>query len=547
MKYMKLFPAIAAAVLTATVFTGCSEDEYTSRGDLFQPRIIDEYPKVNGNNIEIAWYSVNNAVGYTVELYTDNYYTQKFMTLNVDRPYVNIEDIPYATTYYIKVRSDAADSIHDSQWNSVSATTEARPDFAPILYDVSKTEITETGATIRWKVDPANPADSISIVPKMDTSLPSVSRRLTAEEQAQGSMTVTGLVKNTLYAVNIYDTSKPRRYDRPYNEVTFRTAGPAAQSIQIGMTDDLGAILSENNDNPEIPEGTEYYLPAGSIYRIQPFAIKKGFRIAGATGGRKPVIEVNGTFRFADAAYIQSLEFQNVEIRNTASGQYFMNCGNTYTVENVSFVNVDFRNIMRGFWRHQGANTKTINNIEIEGCWFDQCGWQTGTYGMFNFGSAGKNEVGSYDRIDRLTIKNTTFSRGGYSENAKYGWGNIVSMPMSDCPIDLQLKNVTIYDYCVNQTMFDLSNAAGSSITMTGVLLASPSGDLYKAASGTKMTFDNNFTTADYLLGGSKMKATDLSVKAADLFVDPAGGDYTIKDKTSPVYTGRAGDTRWIK
>jgi hypothetical protein len=49
--------------------------------------------------------------------------------------------------------------------------------------DVSKTEITESSAIIRWKKDnKQNPVDSISIMPMMDTTLPGVSRYLTIEE-----------------------------------------------------------------------------------------------------------------------------------------------------------------------------------------------------------------------------------------------------------------------------------------------------------------------------------------------------------------------------
>lgn len=546
MKHIKSFMALAAFTLAATALTGCSDDEYTSRGDLFQPRLIDNYPLVTSNNIEIAWYEVNNAVGYTVELYTDGYYTNKFMTVDVTQPYVDIEDVPYGTTFYIKLRSNAADSLHNSQWNSTSAKTEARPEFASIVEDVSKTEITETEATIRWKVDPSNPADSISIVPKMDETLPTITRMLTADEIASGSMTVTGLEKNTLYAVNLYDTSKPRKYDKPYNEVTFRTAGPAAQSIQIGLLDDLSTILTDNNDDPEIPEGTEYYLPAGSTFQITPFKIKKGFRIVGATGDKKAVIELNGTFGFATDAYVQSIEFQNVEIRNAAQNQYFMNVGNSYTLESASFVNVDFKNIMRGFWRHQGSNKKVINSIELEGCLFDQCGWQTGTYGTFYFVSD-KSNVTDFDQVDKLSIKNCTFCRGGSTENSKYGWGNIVNYNQSECPMELTLKNVTIYDFCINNRVFDLNNAAGSTVTMQGVLVASNCGDMFRVGANSTTSFSNNYTTTDYLLGGKKISATDLSVSAADIFADPANGDYTIKDTSSPIYTNRAGDTRWLK
>ena len=107
----------------------------------------------------------------------------------------------------------------------------------------------------------------------MDTTLPGVSRYLTIEEMMQGYAEVDGLTKNTLYAVNLYDTSKPRKYDKPYNQVTFRTAGPSAMSIQVGLEDDLSAMLLDNDVDPEVPEGTEYYLPAGSSYRVTPFSL----------------------------------------------------------------------------------------------------------------------------------------------------------------------------------------------------------------------------------------------------------------------------------
>lgn len=524
---------------------GCKEDEYTSRGDLFQPRFAQD-PVVEGNTIKLVWYQVNNAKSYTVQVFTDNYYTNLFTETEVTDPSVVIDDIPYATTYYIKVRCNAAEAVHNSQWASTSATTEKRPEYAEIVQDVSKTEITENSAVIRWTVDPDNPADSICVAPKMDKTIESVTRYLTDEEKAKGWAEIDGLTKNTLYTVNLYDTHKPRKYDKPYNEVTFRTAGPAAQSIMVGLTDDLSAILADNNEDPEIPEGTEYYLPAGSTYTISTFGIKKGFRIVGATGDSKAKIIVNGSWKFESGAYIQSLEFQNVEVQNAATGQYFFNCGNPFTLESASFVNVDFVNIMRGFWRHQGVNKKHIMNIEFEGCRFDKCGWQTGCYGTFAFGSAEKNSVASNDEIDRLIIKNCTFSRGGYQENASFGWGNLVNMSTSDCPMHLEIKNVTFYDFCINNRLIDLTNAAGSELIMEGVVMASPAGELYRMGAGTTK-FSNNYTTTDYKLGGSKMNAIDLDVSAANLFADPANADYTIKDTSSPIYTNRAGDTRWIK
>ena len=548
-KFSKALLHLPLYLLTFLVMAAsCSDDEYTSRGDLFQPRFInDPVCTVDSNNASIAWYDVTDAKSYTVQVFNDNYYTSLYREYNTENPYIDIQDVPFSTAFYVRVRCNADDSIHNSKWATTSFRTTSRGAYARLLQSVSKMEITDSTAIIRWIVDENNPVDSISVVPTLSTTLPGQSRYLTDEEKAAGMATITGLTRNTMYTVNIYDTSKQRTYDKPYNEVTFKTSGPAAMTFSVGLTDDLSKLLQENNEDSEVPEGSEYRLPAGSTYTISPFQIKKGFRIIGESGGDKPVIIINGSFRFFSGAYISELEFNNVEIRNAATSQYFFNDGNPYTLEQMSLTNCTFRNIMRGFWRHQGANKKHIMNYEIEGCLFDQCGWQSGCYGMFNFGSAGKSEVASYDQIDNLTIRNCTFSRGGQSQNSSWGWGNIVYMNMSDQPMNLTLENITIYDYCVNNRLIDLNNAVGSKLTIRGMLLASPCGDLYRIASETTTDFGNNYTTTDYALGGAKMNATDLSVSAKDLFQDPDGGDYTIKDTSSPVYLNRAGDTRWIK
>lgn len=42
---------------------------------------------------------------------------------------------------------------------------------------------------------------------------------------------------------------------------------------------------------------------------------------------------------------------------------------------------------------------------------------------------------------------------------------------------------------------------------MKGILLASPCGDLFAIGANTTTTFSDNYTTADYLLGGKNMNA----------------------------------------
>ena len=87
-----------------------------------------------------------------------------------------------------------------------------------------------------------------------------------------------------------------------------------------------------------------------------------------------------------------------------------MNADKSFTLESVSFVNCDFIGLTRGFWRHQQATSKHIMNFEVEGCRFDKCGWQTGSYGLVDLRSF--NDPTSYDQIDKAVFRNCTFTFG---------------------------------------------------------------------------------------------------------------------------------------
>lgn len=542
--------AALAAVCVASV-TSCKEEEFTSRGDLFQPKYItaQEDIVVNNNDMRLAWYTVNDASGYTIRIYTDTYYQELFYEADLSESYITLTDLPYGTRFYVLVRSNAPDPQHNSQWAKIDFTTEIRPDYARIVQGVSRSDIEDDAVTIRWVTDNANPADSMSLKAPMDPTFTEITRYLTPEEQEAGEIHITDLKPTTLYTFNIYDTSKPRQHDKPYNEVNFSTTGPAAMTVQVGLLDDLSTMLTENNLDPGIPEGTEYVLPAGSTYTIQPFSIRKGFRIVGPADSSegRPVVILNGTWSVASGSVINSFGLENIEVRNQLANQYFFNASGAYSLQSASFVNVIFRNIMRGFWRHQASTVKHVSEIVLDNCWFDQCGWQSGTYGTFHFQSAGKNELGQYDQIDNITIRNTTFSRGGSTQDAAFGWGNLISHNTTINPIELTVENVTFYDFCVGNALIDISNTSGSIVTVRNVIIASRMGDLYMQGSRPTNVFSNNYTTSEHVAGGNQIQAVALGMTAESLFQDPENGDYTIKDKSSAVYMTQAGDPRWIK
>lgn len=541
---------LAVAGMAAT--TSCEEEVFTSRGTLFQPKLIagndDETVIVtNRNDISIVWYAIDGAVSYTVGLYTDDYYRNLFKEVTVTEPLVFIEDLPYSTAFKIRIHANAADPSNNSDYTQTSVTTEDRAEYKHLLDAIDRNTVHDNGVTVTFHPDAENPVDSISVESPLNPALPKVARYLTPEEAEAGEVVVDGLNPTTLYYVNVYNTKQPRKYDKPYNQVTFRTTGPAPMTVAIGVTDNLSDILNENNLNDEIPEGCEYELLAGTTYTISPFSIRKGFRLIGPADGDKPIVVLNGTWNVAANSEIGEVVFQNVEFRNQSSGQYFFNSGNPFTMESMTFTNVTFRNLMRGFWRHQSTTTKNIGTIELDNCIFDQCGWQTGTYGTFAFGSAGKGAYGAYDNVQNLIIRNTTFSRGGSKQDPAFGWGNLVAHNSTYLPINLTIENVTIYDFCVNNALIDISSTEGSTVVISNVLVASACGELYRPGSRTQASFSNNYATKECVLGGGLINGINLPVTADELFQNPEGGDYTIKDFSSPVYTTRAGDQRWLR
>lgn len=539
-------------ILLGGMLNSCQQDEfaYAKVGDLFQPKIMDislsdaNTPTlVKGNSIALVWYKVNDAVSYTVELHLDNYYSSLFKSYTITDTQILMDDIPYKTQFYIRLRANSDNPQFNSQWAYTNALTEERPDYAHILQPVEKFNITETEVTVNWTVDAANPVDSIAVAPAQSKEIPAIGRKLTQAEISLGQAKIEGLEKSTAYNVNVYDTKKPRVYDRPYNQESFRSAGPSPGQILVMKGDDLDALLKKNNADATIPEGTEYFLEAGSLFKITPFTISKGFKLTGGKGGAKPQIEMNGNWNITEGSFLESLEFENIRFYQTIDASYFFNSGTSWKIGEVIFYECDFNNFKRGFWRHQGSGKyKEVGNFEMEYCTLDEVGGHSGTYGTFVLGSAGA------DNFKKAVFKNCTFMRDYYgTTNNTYNFKNLFDYGDSAYPIYLEYTNITIYDYAYNRSLINLKNAAGSTLIFRNVLLASACGKLINAiAAGSTTTYSNNYTTTDYLLGPSSMQGTALGISAQNLFVNPKGGDLTIKDANSPIVTNKVGDTRWL-
>ncbi|MGY5354593.1 DUF5123 domain-containing protein [Wenyingzhuangia sp. IMCC45467] len=548
MKNLKRFTHILSfflAFVSLGMLNACQEDEfiYNKIDNLFQPKFVLDEPLVESNSIALVWYRVNEASSYTVELFTDNYYKDLFESYETTETQILMDDIPYKTQFYIRIRSNHKEEKNNSEWAYSSALTEERPPYAQILNRVEKVNITETDVKVTWAVDVNNPVDSISVAPAIDKELPAIGRSLNQDEITLGEATITGLEKNTLYNVNVFDNNKSRRYDKPYNQETFRSAGPSAATILVNRGMNLDSLLMANNLDPDVPEGTEYLLESGSLFKITPFSVNKGFKLVGSTQGERPQIEMNGNWNIAEGSYIASLAFENIRFYQTLEYGYFFNSGNSWTLEEISIYNCVFNHFMRGFWRHQGGGKyKEIGSFNMSYSTLDEVGGHTGPYGTFAINSGGA------DNIKSAIFSNCTFMRDHYkTADETRNFRNLFDYGSSEYPIHLEYQNITIYDYAYNQGLINIPAAEGSTLIFKNVLLASASGKVIRGiAANTTTAFENNYTTTDYLLGASDIEGTALTISANELFTDPTNGDLTIQDTNSPVVTNQVGDTRWL-
>ena len=555
--YSILF-TLAASCLTGTMLQSCSEDEYTSTGDLFQPRFAAD-PAVDTlwrNKVTMAWYEVNNAKSYTVRVFNDNYYTDLFMEKEVTDPGIIIDDIPYNKKFYVMVRTNAQNEANNSQWATTGFTTLKRRDFPQLLQEVETSDITKTTAVIRWtgSHEADEYVDSISVVPTTSTTAAPMGRMLTEEEKAQGFVNVSDLLAGTDYTVTIYNSTVERKYDRPYNVVYFSTVGEPAQTIYVNLTDDFSALLAYNNDNDAVPENSEYILPAGSTYTISPFKIKKGFTIRGEEGGEKPHLICNGSWNFAENSHVKKFEMINLKVSHKAEGQYFVNADSPFQLQQATFTNVDFVGLTRGFWRHKNENEKIVKNIIIDGCIFDKCTQPSGSYG-FIYLEAAKNEANGFDDLQNVTIKNTTLCRsiGRNADGTKAydGWTNLIQANKCNNPMNIKLSAVTIYDYCPGKALINIDYAEGSTLTVERLILASGCSLLLnKKPAQLSATYRNNFATSEYSRTMTDYNGINCSSSAADIFANPANGDYTLNPANADaqlMIEAKAGDPRWIK
>lgn len=546
-KYKLQKSLLVGLLLCSALFSSCKDDDIEVN-DLFRPRMMDEV--VIRNSVTVAWYDIHAAVSYSFEAGFNSDFSEPIVSETLERPLYKLEDQPYDTRIYYRVRANAADPQHSSAWVSGDVRTLKR--IVPmILNPVDKENILENEVFVTWTIDPENPVDSIGATPlNITEDIVPVGRYLTEEEIAAGSAVLAGLEKNTVYKLNIFDSSKPGTYDKPYNEVQFRTAGPPAGAIEISIADDLGRILRDNDTDPAVAEGTTYYIEAGGVFEINGFTVTKGLRLVAAPGVR-PKINCSGNYSFSGS--VSEFYIEGIDLHHPNANGYFINNGSggaNFEIGEFSLVDCVITGCDRGFIRTQGDGDKNFGHFLIDNCFINV----VETYGNNGYGFILLNSA--KDRLESLTVTNTTFYNTCKTADAGKGKG-LIEAQNELGSMDITISNCTFYDSFAGTLLLAQNLAEGTAVFEHCLFsgLTPESGEpmnhigIFRISPNVTSSAFNNYYTVNFKLGNYPLPTPPIKLDADydELFESPTTGNLTIIDKTSPAYENRVGDPRWLK
>lgn len=553
MKIVSVLKLVIGLVLFLSTFTSCDDDMQERIGrDVFRPKIISEI--VEGNVIKLYWYEVLEGISYTIQLSNDESFIDILDEVTTDELSYTTPKLPYDMTFYIRLRTNADKEENNSIWRVVTLNTEPR-EIYPILREVNSVDLQENSVILRWEVFEEYPADYLCIealdMDENGNKLEPIEIQLSGEQFQKGEYNVEGLQPSINYRATIYNNQKEDVYERSYNSITFKTAGPPKGAKIVTSADDLNALLLSDKDNADVQSDQIYYIRGGGSFDIVGFEFTKGFQIVGAPGKET---KINVTSAFSPVASAGKIIFKNIHLTGSEcliTNQ--KNDGKDYEWNGLELKDCNITGFNDGFVLLQTSdgNMKNIEGIFIDNCIFNEM--QGGYFfATDNFSDQSVQMI----EIDKVVISNTTFMNSPqmlllFLPDA-YGY--------SGSNIHLTMTNVTVFEALSrNKTRMIQMNRlpkTTSTVTISKCLFSNEANahdatymfyETCLCGSATTSYSDNYMTGNREETGRKGVGAKSLKITQEQLFEDYETGNLNVKDITSVVQLDKIGDSRWLK
>lgn len=565
---MKLFKYIASGLImagTMVAFTSCSDDEHLEAPRLFSPVVTTS---ANANSLTCTWQGIKGAKTYELVLQRalpvqdENGETvlEEVRKVDIDvdptgvtlySPYT-FEDLDWDERYCVSIKAIGENK--ESHTYVSGLTTLSYPTK---LKNVSK--IIDTAALIEWNddanVDIAymnvfvrnedgtvtawNGGESVVDETESDAEeAPKYYYTLTEGDLAGKSAVVDKLQPETDFRVVAYSAEGEYRGRRDFTTKESEVFENPELVVDMRSvdTDTITSAFVE-----ELPAGAILLLKGGTSY-VMNAALTKDITIrTGMSLSGKATIMSGGMSAKGD---VNSIRVENIKYTCLPSddkssnfgGRYFLNNGDVYHIGNLEFENVEVV-AMRGFIRSR-KDEQRIDNIVFNNCVMDSIGG----YKLIHLDNANTS-------IGNVTITNSTFSnidgviRANNRDNT-----NIEKVVVDNCTFAYASNNAELFmckkDGCCENMSFSMTNC---------IIAGNYPGKQAKGASfnaSVVPVYSNIYIAKDYEwavdANGNAVNPIDgttMGIGIADLWVDPAHGDFTLK--SGKLECKDAGDPRW--
>lgn len=319
----------------------------------------------------------------------------------------------------------------------------------------------------------------------------------------------------------------------------------------VNPAEDLGKICQAMFSNPAITD-VKLFLKAGGTYKLgRQSDMPKSLYIVGQKPmkGQEPAyMEMGNMSILTGSNKIDAIHFENLNIKVT-DADFFKIKNQFFHVGEISLKNCDVNNLGRTMW-YQEVNAdyaQIVDNFIIDNCRFLNLNANSNNSGLLGVSTK------KISPIYNIEFRNSTF------HILTTGLTNAIIAGLSKMEGDLRvtIENCTFVRMGPgDMTFFDLRADKADNLTLTvkNNLFSGISEDglgrWFNLNKATGRTFTGNYHTQGFVMSNWGVEANEVPLETLSLealFTNVQGGDLTIKDKSSEIYTKTIGDPHWIK
>lgn len=527
----------AAALLTSAVITSCNDmNDWTTDSAydrLFAPSSLSV--DAGTTSAELSWRGSTGTEYYVIELSTDSLYgnneavRESSIVVGEDgtltRTSYTFDNLNSSTKYFVRVKG-CGEGIADSHWNyldKVSFTTETEN----ILNSVDSSDKGQDFITISWEaglaVTEVRYAELLGSDGNGAVLGDEQTITLSAEQIAEGKLTISGLKPSTGYQISIYNNG----HMRGSRTVTTTMELPAADytiTLAPGQSltqDMLNAASDKKSVLINLTEGGTYalYTIDAETGENASITIPSGMSVTFyAAEGENATLSIVKELLLGGAhGYVR---FENLTIVD-GGAQYLFNQGSDATVTELSFTNCQLNNFKRSIVRFKDQKAVSVDKLAMTNCSINNQG--SGSYALVTL------DAKEYT-IQTMEFNNVVFNglanSGFVLYNSSRGLASVSEMTFTNC---------TFYNFVASgKYLIDAgSTSNGPTVTFINSILSKTASTSSKGIRGKSAVVKNSYSTSDCTFSSNAIKElSSYEGTSAELFTNPAAGDFSIKDKS---------------